>query len=235
MQEAAGVFGRIDVFVANAGTGTGKLMIGSPLEDVDGLLESQVSVNLVGGLRCVLSAANLMAADGKGGSISIVSSAAGLISLPGYAIYSATKFGHRGFLAGAHHEFALHGIRLSVYYPGSIKTPGFQAEQEETPRVTQRVEAQCSDISSADDAACVLLRGIECGAVEITNELLPSLIVDFPTGSPPVDVVIAAVVQLVRAVWSAYLRVMSSWYIERLGGGQGSAVTEATCEPDKRE
>merc|ERR1712113_643714 len=104
----------------------------------------------------------------------IVSSAAGLISMPGYAIYSATKFGHRGFLAGAYDEFKQHGVYLSVYFPGSIRTPGFQAEQEAMPEVTARIEAQCSDVSSADSAAQVLLRGILDGKKEITNEVLPS-------------------------------------------------------------
>ncbi|CAE8737106.1 unnamed protein product [Polarella glacialis] len=110
-----------------------------------------------------------------------------------YAIYSATKFGHRGFLAGAYHEFRRHGVHLSVYYPGSIRTPGFQQEQEACPRVTARIEAQCSEISSAESVAAVLLKGIESGAREITNELLPSLVVDSPTGCAPIDALIGAV------------------------------------------
>ncbi|CAE8582337.1 unnamed protein product [Polarella glacialis] len=193
MGKAAETFGRVDVLVANAGTGNGKLLVGTPFEELDELMESQISVNLLGGLRCVTAAAQLMSSDGLGGRISIVSSAAGLISLPGYAIYSATKFGHRGFLAGAYHEFRRHGVHLSVYYPGSIRTPGFQQEQEACPRVTARIEAQCSEISSAESVAAVLLKGIESGAREITNELLPSLVVDSPTGCAPIDALIGAV------------------------------------------
>ena len=50
----------------------------------------------MGTLRTVLAAADLMVADGKGGRICLVSSAAGLVSTPGYGMYSATKFAHRG-------------------------------------------------------------------------------------------------------------------------------------------
>ncbi|CAK0791348.1 unnamed protein product, partial [Prorocentrum cordatum] len=116
--QAARTFGRVDVFVANAGTGNGMLIIGSPTAEVQQTLETQVAVNLVGGLRCVIAAAQLMVSDGEGGRVSIVSSVAGLATCPGYAIYSATKFGHRGFLAGAYEEFRRHGVHLSVFYPG---------------------------------------------------------------------------------------------------------------------
>ncbi|CAE7530656.1 KDSR, partial [Symbiodinium sp. CCMP2456] len=118
MGRAAESFGRVDVVVANAGTGVAKLLVGSELTQLDELMEAQISTNLMGSLRCAIAAGQVMASDGQGGRICIVSSAAGLISLPGYSIYSATKFGHRGFLAGAYHELRRHGVHLSVYYPG---------------------------------------------------------------------------------------------------------------------
>eukprot|EP00930_Biecheleria_cincta_P007495 TRINITY_DN108715_c0_g1_i1.p1 TRINITY_DN108715_c0_g1~~TRINITY_DN108715_c0_g1_i1.p1 ORF type:complete len:368 (+),score=59.38 TRINITY_DN108715_c0_g1_i1:98-1105(+) len=213
MGHAAAAFGRVDVLVANAGTSFGGLLLETSFDDIDEVLETQLSVNLQGALRCVTAASHVMAADGLGGRISIVSSAAGLISLPGYGIYSATKFGHRGFLAGAYHELQRHGILLSVYYPGSIQTPGFKEEQESKSTVTAKIEAQCSDVSSAESAAEVLLRGIEGGTMEITNELLPWLIVDHPTGCAPLDAAIAVVVQLIRAAWFIYLGLMSKYYI----------------------
>ncbi|CAK9011080.1 3-dehydrosphinganine reductase TSC10A (3-ketodihydrosphingosine reductase) (KDS reductase) (3-ketosphinganine reductase) [Durusdinium trenchii] len=202
-------FGRVDVVVCNAGTGVAKLLVGTSLEQIDELMDAQISTNLLGSLRCATAAAQVMASDGQGGRVAIVSSAAGLISLPGYAVYSATKFGHRGFLAGAGHELEQHGVHLSVYYPGSIATPGFEHEKQLMPTVTARIESSCSDVSKPEDAAAVLLAGIERGTKEITNELLPSLVVDFPTGFTPLDACVAAVVQIVRAGWSIYLRAMS--------------------------
>ncbi|CAL1130568.1 unnamed protein product [Cladocopium goreaui] len=215
MTEAAQAegFGRVDVVVCNAGTGVAKLLVGTPLEQIDELMDAQISTNLLGSLRCASAAAQVMASDGLGGRVCIVSSAAGLISLPGYAVYSATKFGHRGFLAGAYHELQQHGVDLSVYYPGSIETPGFEHEKQLMPTVTSRIESSCSDVSKADDAAAVLLAGIEKGTKEITNELLPSLVVDHPTGFAPLDALVAAVTQCIRAGWSTYLRVMARQYI----------------------
>lgn len=231
--QAANSFGRVDVFVSNAGTGHSKLLIGTPLEELDELLESQISTNLLASVRCATAAAQLMAADGRGGRISIVSSACGLISLPGYAIYSATKFGHRGFLAGAFHELQQHGVLLSVYYPGSLRTPGYAAEQEDTPLVTAKIESQCSDLSSAEDAALMLLKGIQRGDMEITNELLPSLVVDHPSGCAPVDMVVGAVVQLFRAIWFLYLRLMSSYYV-KAPTASGSRSLAASSSSQKR-
>ncbi|CAE7423482.1 TSC10A [Symbiodinium microadriaticum] len=216
MGRAAESFGRVDVVVANAGTGVAKLLVGSELTQLDELMEAQISTNLMGSLRCAIAAGQVMVSDGQGGRICIVSSAAGLISLPGYSIYSATKFGHRGFLAGAYHELRRHGVHLSVYYPGSINTPGFQEEKRQMPPVTLRIESQCSDVSSAESVADIMLRGIENGTKEITNELLPSLVVEAPTGCAPLDAVVAAVTQLIRAGWSQYLHLMSKWYVPSL-------------------
>lgn len=63
--------------------GLSKLLVGTPLEQLDELMEQQISTNLLGSLRCAVAAAQVMASDGRGGRVCIVSSAAGLISLPG--------------------------------------------------------------------------------------------------------------------------------------------------------
>ena len=108
---------------------------------------------------------------------------------------------------------------LSVYYPGSMETPGFKEEMASAPLVTAKVEGQCSDVNTADSAAEVLMGGITTGAREITNELLPALLVDYPTGSPFVDAAIAWVVALIRAGWTAYLGIMCHLYISLDGDG----------------
>ena len=69
------------------------------------------------------------------------------------------------------------------------------------------------EVSKPADAAEVLLNGIQRGAREITNELLPSLTVEHPTGLVPLDACIAAVVQCIRAGWSFYLGIMTKQYV----------------------
>ena len=100
-----------------------------------------------------------------------------------------------------------------------METPGFKEEMASAPLVTAKVEGQCSDVNTADSAAEVLMGGISTGAREITNELLPALLVDYPTGSPFVDAAIAWVVALIRAGWTAYLGIMCHLYISLDGDG----------------
>ena len=100
-----------------------------------------------------------------------------------------------------------------------METPGFKEEMASAPLVTAKVEGQCSDVNTADSAAEVLMGGITTGAREITNELLPALLVDYPTGSPFVDAAIAWVVALIRAGWTAYLGIMCHLYISLDGDG----------------
>ena len=142
------------------------------------------------------------------------------------------QFGHRGYLAGAYHEFKRRGVLLSVYYPGSMETPGFKEEMASAPLVTAKVEGQCSDVNTADSAAEVLMWGISTGAREITNELLPALLVDYPTGSPFVDAAIAWVVALIRAGWTTYLGIMCHLYISLDGDGGESKGEEDLRDDD---
>ena len=68
----------------------------------------------MGTLRTVLAAADLMVADGKGGRICLVSSAAGLVSTPGYGMYSATKFAHRGCVRACERPSARACVRVCL-------------------------------------------------------------------------------------------------------------------------
>lgn len=56
------------------------------------------------------------------GSIMFVASVAGHIGLPNSTIYSATKFGLRGFAASLRRELLSTGVNVSVISPGFIDT-----------------------------------------------------------------------------------------------------------------
>ena len=56
------------------------------------------------------------------GAIVLVGSVAGRIGLPGSAIYSASKFGLRGFADGLRREVAASGIGVTLVAPGFIRT-----------------------------------------------------------------------------------------------------------------
>src|SRR4029079_3647833 len=56
------------------------------------------------------------------GAIIFVASVVGHIGIPSSAIYSASKFGLRGFAHGLRREVARHGIGVTIISPGLIKT-----------------------------------------------------------------------------------------------------------------
>lgn len=209
IETARSVAGRqVDVLVANAGTGHARLL--DDARSPDAYVAGLVDLNLKATLLLITAAARAM----SGGRICVVSSAAGIISLPGYAYYSATKFGHRGLLAGAYHELKRRSIFLSCFYPGSILTPGYESELEDRPLVTDRIESSCSDTSSADACAAALITGIKSGAREFSNELLPHLAVDCgPSGCLILDLPVALLIAVVRVGWDLYVDVMARTYL----------------------
>jgi NAD(P)-dependent dehydrogenase (short-subunit alcohol dehydrogenase family) len=219
MINASSAFGRVDVVFANAGFGCSTLVVDADpsqndLESKDQYIQRVVNLNLMGTLRTVTSAADLMVKDGLGGRICIVSSAAGLVSTPGYAFYSATKFAHRGFVDGAYEELRHRGVLLSVYFPGTIETPGHAIELQSIPPVTQRIEAQCSDIDTPDSCAATLLHGVVAGKREIANELLFTACTYAPTGNVVIDAMLAGLISIIRSGLGVYTSVMVSQFVQ---------------------
>jgi NADP-dependent 3-hydroxy acid dehydrogenase YdfG len=111
-------YGRIDILFNNAGIGRldwlEKL---DPEKDVQALLET----NLLAAIWMVQAVLPQMI-ERRSGHIINMASVAGLIAPPMYSIYSASKFGLRGFTEALRREAAIHGIRVSGIYPGGVKT-----------------------------------------------------------------------------------------------------------------
>src|SRR4051812_46667051 len=58
--------------------------------------------------------------DRGGGHIVLMSSLSGKAATPGSALYSATKFGLRGFGLGLRQDWASRGVGVSIVFPGFI-------------------------------------------------------------------------------------------------------------------
>ncbi|WP_370515891.1 SDR family oxidoreductase [Halapricum sp. CBA1109] len=109
--------GRIDCLVNNAGTGQF-----GPLEDVPtDALEDQFDVNLNGPHRLVREVLPHMR-DREEGTIVNVSSAVGLLAVPGQGAYSASKFALEGYSDALRNEVADHGIEVVLVEPGPVAT-----------------------------------------------------------------------------------------------------------------
>jgi NAD(P)-dependent dehydrogenase (short-subunit alcohol dehydrogenase family) len=114
-------YGRLDILVANAGIGILVPIIDMTLAD----WRRQNAINLDGVFLSVKYGIPAMRRAGKGGSIIMMSSIAGLRGSAGLAAYSASKGGVRLFAKSVALECAVakDGIRVNSVHPGVIDTP----------------------------------------------------------------------------------------------------------------
>ena len=119
--------GPVDVLVANAAVPAGGAIEQHTVADIDAALAVNLRAPMV--LARLLSPA--MVANG-GGHMVFMSSLAGKAASPGGAIYSATKFGLRGFALALREDLAPHGVGVSVVFPGFISDAGMFADSGAT-------------------------------------------------------------------------------------------------------
>jgi short-subunit dehydrogenase len=111
-------YGRIDVLFNNAGHGRHDWLERlDPSADID----NQINTNLRGLIQLTWAVLPIMLSQREGMIINM-SSVAGLIAPPTYAIYSATKYGVRGFTDSLRREVAMFGVHVCGIYPGPAKT-----------------------------------------------------------------------------------------------------------------
>ena len=122
--------GDADIVVNNAALpASGKILTFSV-----GELDRALDVNLRAPMVLSRHFAETMGARGAG-HIVFISSLAGKSGQGGSAVYSATKFGLRGFAQGLRADLAPSGIGVSCIFPGFIRDAGMFAESgAELPR-----------------------------------------------------------------------------------------------------
>ncbi|TQN42817.1 SDR family mycofactocin-dependent oxidoreductase [Blastococcus colisei] len=113
-------FGRIDVLLANAGIMT---VTENVWEISDQQWDETVGVNLTGVFKACRAVIPHMIEGGRGGSIVITSSVAGLRSYPALTDYTAAKHGVVGLMRNLAHELGRHNIRVNTIHPTGVATP----------------------------------------------------------------------------------------------------------------
>jgi NAD(P)-dependent dehydrogenase (short-subunit alcohol dehydrogenase family) len=141
--------GRIDVLVNNAGVITGGRLDEMDREDIGRM----VSVNVWAPLRLTQLVLPHMR-KAKGGTIVNVSSIAGRLGVPFYAVYSATKYSMRGFSEALRREVRPDGIHVMAVYPGVTATD--MMESAELPDM-----GALGGISTAESVAQAVMRGMQ--------------------------------------------------------------------------
>ena len=123
MSELVRQAGDVDVLVANAALPASGVLTDLEPEEIDRMIE----VNL----RAPVALARALAPgmiERRRGHLVFISSLAGKAASPASSIYSATKFGLRGFALGLRADLAPHGVGVSVVLPGFISDAGMFAE-----------------------------------------------------------------------------------------------------------
>ncbi len=118
VKSALDAFSQVDILFNNAGFGRlDWLEALDPAHDI----QPQLTVDLLGVILTARAVLPHMYAR-RSGQIINMSSVAGWIAPPLYSIYSAGKFGIRGFSEALRREAAPFGVKVSVIYPGSVRT-----------------------------------------------------------------------------------------------------------------
>jgi len=115
---AVDAFGRIDVFVNNAGICPFHAFLDMPVET----FERTMRVNLHGAYFMVQAAANQMVSQGRGGAIIAVSSISALVGGEYQTHYTPTKAGLHSLMQSTAIALGRHGIRCNSVLPGTILT-----------------------------------------------------------------------------------------------------------------
>jgi SDR family mycofactocin-dependent oxidoreductase len=110
--------GRLDVVVANAGI----CILRSWADVTPEIWRDTIDVNLTGTWNTIMCGAPHLV-SGNGGSIILISSAAGLKGLPFLTPYVASKHGITGLARAFAHELAEHNIRVNSVHPSGVATP----------------------------------------------------------------------------------------------------------------
>jgi len=123
-QVDAGVaeLGRLDIVSANAGI----FSFGTLEELTDESWNDMLGVNLTGVWHTIKATVPHIRAGGRGGSIILTSSTAGLMAIPNIGHYVAAKHGVVGLMKTAALELAQDNIRVNSVHPTSVNTDMIQ-------------------------------------------------------------------------------------------------------------
>lgn len=129
VQQTVDAFGSLDIFVSNAVYSDRQLLVEA---DMDGFRRT-IEVSMWGALHGVRASAQQMLRQGKGGAMTVVSSPHSIIPFPTAMAYNMSKAAIDHMARTAAIELVKSGIRVNVFHPGWIDTPGerkFFTEQQ---------------------------------------------------------------------------------------------------------
>lgn len=123
VMECVAIHGAIDTLIASAG-----MIIPGNFADQSGAdFDVQIHTNLIGVSNAIRAVYPSMIAAGRG-TITIISSGAALLGIPGYTAYCASKYGLRGLATALRLEAKPKGVSVCICFPPDTDTPQFRQE-----------------------------------------------------------------------------------------------------------
>jgi short-subunit dehydrogenase len=153
--------GDVDVLVANAALPASGELTSFSVEEIDRAL----MVNLRAPMVLARLLAERMIAR-RSGHLVFVSSLSGKAASPGGSVYSATKFGLRGFSLALREDLAPFDVGVSCVYPGFVRDAGMFADTDAAlPFFVQT--------SSSEQVADGVVHAVEANRAEVDIAPLP--------------------------------------------------------------
>jgi SDR family mycofactocin-dependent oxidoreductase len=134
-------FGKLDVIVANAG-----ICVPSAWDAITpAAFEETLTINVTGTWNTVMAGAQHIIDGGRGGSVILISSYAGVKIQPFMVHYTTSKHALVGMARAFAAELGKHNIRVNTVHPGPVATPmgtgdmltALAAAMETNPALTQ--------------------------------------------------------------------------------------------------
>lgn len=166
-------FGPVETVIASAGIVTPQLFA----EQDAAQFNRQVAVNLIGVANTMRLALPTMRAAGRG-RVLIIASGAGLVSIPGYSAYCASKAALRSFATSLRLEYKGEGIEVCSCFPPDTITPQLMEELTVRPVEARRFIGQ-HEPWAVDLVAKRILSGMTKGRSEIHFGLMLSVLAFF--------------------------------------------------------
>lgn len=149
--------GRLDVIVANAGITAPQAW--NAITPAD--FRDVTDVNITGTWNTVMAGAQHIVDGDRGGSIILISSAAGLKMQPFMVHYTASKHAVTGMARAFAAELGKHRIRVNSVHPGAVATPmgtgdmveGLMRADAANPGLMNMVTPFIQDIAQPEDIA----------------------------------------------------------------------------------
>ena len=135
--QAVSTFGKLDIFVNNAGIAYKHPITEFPLDQWNKI----IAVNLTGPFLCMQAAAKQMMTQGGPGRIINISSVHQDLPMPTNAPYCASKGGLRMLMRTVAVELGPHGITVNNIGPGAVYTP-IDADIQANPEMERALMAE---------------------------------------------------------------------------------------------